>query len=322
MSGTTPADVAVAPAASSAGLRALMTRERWLESARIAGVVAVILLYYLGVLLLSLLLAGVAIGLYPLVKRGVLDLVRERKIGTEIFVTLATTIARRVCSCSMVFSSAARGSCRGSSRRSRWRRWSCWRGRSLVAASRTDALMTITAMPITVVATIALAIASIAGTPQKVMPIALAAAAVLISDVPSREKRAGTTGLVFAAPRLKARLVWWKLMSSALTALIILSVPVIRMIVARPSSAPYLFVGIAFIVAFATMLGIVSANPKTFLVLFLTFWYVVVNDGGHTPALDFAGVSGIATPAVLATYLTLALAAIATAEVFHRADQR
>ena len=195
-------------------------------------------------------------------------------------------------------------------------------GDSLIAASRTDALMTITAMPITVLATIALAIASIAGTPQKVMPIALAAAAVLISDVSSREKRAGTTGLVFTAPRLKARFVWWKLISSAMTALIILSVPVIRLIAVRPSSAPYLFVGIAFIVAFATMLGIVSANPKTFLVLFLTFWYVVVNDGGHTPALDFAGVSGIATPAVLAAYLTLALAAIAAAEVFHRADLR
>ena len=70
-----------------------MTRERWLEIVRIAGVAAVILLYALGFLPLPALLAGVAIGLYPLVKRGVLDLVHERKIGTEIFVTLATTIA-------------------------------------------------------------------------------------------------------------------------------------------------------------------------------------------------------------------------------------
>ena len=81
-------------------------------------------------------------------------------------------------------------------------------------------------------------------------------------------------------------------------------------------------VGIVFIVAFATMLGIVSANPKTFLVLFLTFWYVVVNDGGHLPALDFAGWNGIATPAVLASYFALSIAAIVAAELFHRADLR
>src|SRR5215210_2988006 len=92
MTETTPT-AAVRPSTPPTGFRAVMTRERWLEIVRIAGVGVVILLYYLGVLPLPVLLAGVAIGLYPLVKRGVLDLVRERKIGTEIFVTLATTIA-------------------------------------------------------------------------------------------------------------------------------------------------------------------------------------------------------------------------------------
>ena len=92
MSATTPAG-AVDTTLPPTGFRAVMTRARWLEIVRIAAVGAVILLYYLGVLPLPVLLAGVAIGLYPLVKRGVLDLVHERKIGTEIFVTLATTIA-------------------------------------------------------------------------------------------------------------------------------------------------------------------------------------------------------------------------------------
>jgi len=70
------------------------------------------------------------------------------------------------------------------------------------------------------------------------------------------------------------------------------------------------------------MLAIGSTNPKTFLVLFMTFWYVVVNDGGHLPALDFAGWSGIETPPVLAGYLALSIAAVVTAELFHRADLR
>ena len=78
------------PAATTAPL---MTRDRWVEVARIVLVGVVILLYHFGILPLTLLFVGVAIGLHPLVKTGVLDLVRERKIGTEIFVTIATIIA-------------------------------------------------------------------------------------------------------------------------------------------------------------------------------------------------------------------------------------
>lgn len=61
--------------------------------ARIVIVGTVILAYYRNVVSLPVLLAAVAVGLYPLVKIGVHDLVHERKVGTEIFVTLATGIA-------------------------------------------------------------------------------------------------------------------------------------------------------------------------------------------------------------------------------------
>ena len=71
----------------------LITRDRWIEIARIVGVGIVILFFYLGRLPLPVLLTGIAVGLYPLVKRGLLDLVHEHKIGTEIFVTMATTVA-------------------------------------------------------------------------------------------------------------------------------------------------------------------------------------------------------------------------------------
>ncbi len=36
---------------------------------------------------------AVPLGLYPLVRTGLKDLIHERKIGTEIFVTVATVIA-------------------------------------------------------------------------------------------------------------------------------------------------------------------------------------------------------------------------------------
>lgn len=73
--------------------RALITRERWIEIGRILLVGLITLLYWQGVLPLPVLLIAIPIGLYPLVKTGVLDLIHERKIGTEIFVTVATVIA-------------------------------------------------------------------------------------------------------------------------------------------------------------------------------------------------------------------------------------
>jgi Zn2+/Cd2+-exporting ATPase len=78
---------------SSAALRDLMTRERWIEVARIVITGIIIFLYSRGILPLPVLLLAVAFGLYPLVKTGLLDLIHERKIGTEIFVTIATGIA-------------------------------------------------------------------------------------------------------------------------------------------------------------------------------------------------------------------------------------
>jgi len=48
--------------------------------------------YWQNNLSIQLLLVAVATGLYPLIKIGVLDLVKEHKIGNEIFVTVATTI--------------------------------------------------------------------------------------------------------------------------------------------------------------------------------------------------------------------------------------
>src|SRR5215204_152388 len=89
MNNQIPADTAE----SSVSFSTLMTRERWIEVARIVGVGIVIALYSSGIVKLPVLLAAVAVGIYPLVKTGILDLVHEHRIGTEIFVTIATGIA-------------------------------------------------------------------------------------------------------------------------------------------------------------------------------------------------------------------------------------
>jgi len=74
-------------------MSALLTRARWIEIARIIGVAIVVFLFSRGIVPLSGLFGAVAVGIYPLVKTGVLDLVHEHRIGTEIFVTIATGIA-------------------------------------------------------------------------------------------------------------------------------------------------------------------------------------------------------------------------------------
>ena len=74
-------------------LKALMTRERWIEVARIGVTGLIALLFWQGQVPIQVLWVAIAIGLYPLVKTGVLDLIHEHKIGTEIFVTVATLVA-------------------------------------------------------------------------------------------------------------------------------------------------------------------------------------------------------------------------------------
>lgn len=82
-----------AVAANPTRLRDLMTPARWLEAGRIVLTGAVAIAYWRGWVPLPVLWAGVAIGLYPLLKTGLRELFQERKVGTEIFVTLATLVA-------------------------------------------------------------------------------------------------------------------------------------------------------------------------------------------------------------------------------------
>ena len=77
----------------TSGLMTLMTRGRWIEVARIVVTGIVALLYWQGLVPVEVLWIAIAIGLYPLVKTGAQDLIHERKVGTEIFVTVATLVA-------------------------------------------------------------------------------------------------------------------------------------------------------------------------------------------------------------------------------------
>ncbi|HEX6088114.1 MAG TPA: hypothetical protein VF266_26525, partial [Thermoanaerobaculia bacterium] len=155
-----------------------------------------------------------------------------------------------------------------------------------------------------------------------VLPLATAGCAIAIADIASREKRAGTSALIFAAPHLRERFVFWKFSSSLFVALAFLGVPLACAIRTRPQMTVALLAGIVFITAAATMLGIVSANPKTFIVGFLSFWYIAVQDRGASPEFDFAGWFGTATPAIIAAYAGSALLLLAAAQLFHAHELR
>jgi len=197
---------------------------------------------------------------------------------------------------------------------------------SLMRAAATDALTTIGAFPLLIVAMIAVGIAAMTASSQAiftgVLPIAFAACALAIADVACREKRAATMALIFAAPSLRTRFVLWKFLSTLFIAVAVVGLPVGRAMAARPSSAVALLVGVMFLCATATALGIVSANPKTFIVLFLTFWYVTTQDKGASPALDFAGWFGTATPLVIAAYALIGVGFLTIAQLAHARELR
>jgi Zn2+/Cd2+-exporting ATPase len=71
----------------------LFTPKRRREAARILIVGILTLLYWRSIVPFPILVIALAIGLYPLARTGLLDLWHERKIGTELFVTIATLVA-------------------------------------------------------------------------------------------------------------------------------------------------------------------------------------------------------------------------------------
>jgi hypothetical protein len=195
---------------------------------------------------------------------------------------------------------------------------------ALLRSMITDALATIAAFPLAAVAIVGFAIAALSSTATALftgtLPVAFAGCAIALADIACREKRAGTSALIFAAPSLRAHFVWWKFGATILVALAFLGIPVARGIALRPSSALALILGVVFTAAAATALGVISSNPKTFIVGFLTLWYIALSDKGANPSFDFGGWFGKATPMVLAGYAVVTLALLVAAQVFHGRD--
>ncbi|HEY8835516.1 MAG TPA: hypothetical protein VIM09_08015, partial [Chthoniobacterales bacterium] len=155
------------------------------------------------------------------------------------------------------------------------------RSGSFLGAIWTDAALTLTLYPLVFVAFVAITVISCFASLAGVLPIVFAALAIIVSDVATRDARAGTTANVRAIARLRENYVWWKLGSTCLLGLLLCVVPLIRTLAHGSTAFAALTCGILFVASTATALGVTTANPKTFIVGFLTFWYLVVNDHGQ-----------------------------------------
>jgi hypothetical protein len=117
---------------------------------------------------------------------------------------------------------------------------------------------------------------------------------------------------------LRENFVWWKFGSTAILGLLFCA-PCILVAGGRHSERVLaMCIGIFFVVSLASGLGVLTSNPKAFIVGFLSFGYVVVNDHGTNPLLDFAGSYGSATQATRSLYLILGVVALVLAQLSYR----
>lgn len=193
------------------------------------------------------------------------------------------------------------------------------RSGSFIGAIWTDAALTFTLFPLVFVAFVAITVVTSFASLAGILPAVFAVLAIIVSDVATRDTRAGTMASVRSIPRLRENYVWWKLGSACLLSLLLCLIPLLRTIAHGPLAFAALICGIVFVASTATALGVMTANPKTFIVGFLTFWYVVVNDNGKNPLLDFAGFYGRFSSTTIFLYAGISVAAIGFAQLLHRA---
>lgn len=192
----------------------------------------------------------------------------------------------------------------------------------LTRAVISDAVLTLQNNPLGGFALIATAAVSLLAPldflARVVMPLAIAALAILVAGIASREKRAGTADLVRAIPRLEDRYLLWKLGVALLLGFGFTLIAILKLSIVASGAALSLLCATVFVASAATALGNLTGTPKTFIILFLSFWYVVLNDGGHTPALDFAGFYGTADTGIRLFYLALSIALMLVAQGVYR----
>ena len=189
---------------------------------------------------------------------------------------------------------------------------------SLGAAIWNDAVMTFALHPLVLGAFLGITIASCFAPLAGLLPIVFALLALVVADVATRDVRANTLTSLRALPHLREKFVWWKLGSTLLVSVAFCAAPIVRTASLGALPLAALVVGVVFVASLATSLGVLTTNSKAFIVLFLSFWYLVVNDRGANRWFDFAGFYRVADLQTIVLYASLSVAALAGAQLFYR----
>jgi nitrate reductase gamma subunit len=149
------------------------------------------------------------------------------------------------------------------------------------------------------------------------LPLASIAFVILCGSIALRERRRGTTGLMFSLPAMKPHFVWLKLAAAFVLGLLFVVVPFLRIMLDNPNAALSLVVGMFFLSAAAVGLGTASGTAKVFVVCALTLFYLCLQMGERVAALDFAGWHGIADASIQAGYGVFAIALLGVGYAVH-----
>jgi len=148
------------------------------------------------------------------------------------------------------------------------------------------------------VGAIGLAIASLVaplpGVKAGVAPMLAIWPMLLWSALGTRESRAGTSDLLFSAPRPLSRQLPATWLAGVAIALATSALFGVRLLLAGDfAGVTTCLVGVAFVPAFALACGVLTGNSRLFEGLYLGLWYVGALN--HVPALDFTGASAATT---------------------------
>jgi hypothetical protein len=137
------------------------------------------------------------------------------------------------------------------------------------------------------------------------VPVVFLLSIPALAGISTRDRIENTTSLTFSAPRMRNQYAIVKFLSSFTVMLLLALVPFIRIATDDPFSGMAFLVGMLFASSVATCLGLLTASPKPFTVLFLLFLYLAFSSRTES-AFDFAGWGRIATPGTMASYATVA----------------
>ena len=153
---------------------------------------------------------------------------------------------------------------------------------------------------------------------KTILPVWFLMLVVILAEIATRERKAGTLPVVFAVPLVKSGFVFWKFSTALFFTLTLTFIPCIRLLTVHPRDAISVVVGSLLVSALATSLGVITGNPKAFIVTFLLFLYLVINDGGRSPGFDFAGWYGTGTPGVQSCYFLAAATLLVVTQLVYR----